>query len=73
MATISIRLDQDLIDKATIMAKALSRTPPKQIEHWAKIGKIMEDNPDIPYEFVKQGMIAEAEREAGELESYDFG
>jgi len=73
MATTSVRLDQDLIDKATIMAKALNRTPPKQIEHWATIGEIMEDTPDLPYEFVKQAIIAEAEREAGKLESYDFG
>ena len=73
MATTSVRLDQDLIDKATIMAKALNRTPPKQIEHWAKIGEIMEDNPDLPYEFVKKVIIAEAERAAGKLESYDFG
>jgi len=73
MATNSIRLDQDLIEEATIMAKAFSRTPPKQIEHWAKIGKIMEDNPDLPYEFVKQAIMANAEREAGKLESYDFG
>ncbi len=73
MATTSIRLDQYLVEKATIMAKALNRTPPKQIEHWAKIGEIMEDNPDMPYEFVKQAIIAKAEREAGKLESYDFG
>ena len=72
MASNSIRLDQSLIEKATIMAKALNRTPPKQIEHWAKIGEIMEDNPDLPYEFVKQAIIAEAEREAGKLESYSF-
>jgi hypothetical protein len=73
MATISVRLDKDLIDKATIMAKTLTRTPPKQIEHWAKIGEIMEDNPDLPYEFVRQAIIAEAEKEAGKLKSYDFG
>ena len=73
MATTSIRLDQHLIEKATIMAKALNRTPPKQIEHWAKIGEIMEDNPDLPYEFVKQAIIAKAEKETGKLEPYDFG
>ncbi len=73
MATSSIWLDKNLIDKATVIAKALSRTPPKQIEHWAKIGQIMEDNPDLPCEFVRQAIIAEAEREAGRLESYDFG
>lgn len=73
MATNSIRLDQSLIEKATIIAKALNRTPPKQIEHWARIGEIMEDNPDFPYEFVKQAIIAKAEREAGKFETYDFG
>ena len=65
MATNSIRLDQKLIEKATIIAKALNRTPPKQIEHWAKIGEMMEDNPDLPYEFVRQAIIAQAERDAG--------
>lgn len=73
MATTSIRLDQSLIEKTTIIAKALNRTPPKQIEHWAKIGEIMEDNPDLPYEFVKQAIIAKTEREAGKLEAYSFG
>lgn len=43
MATASIRLDQELVEKATIMGKALNRTTPKQIEHWAKIGEMMED------------------------------
>ncbi len=73
MATASIRLDQELVDKATIMAKAYSRSTSKQIEHWAKIGEIMEDNPDLSYEFVRQAIISKAEKEAGKLEDYDFG
>ena len=73
MATSSVRLDQDLVEKATIMGKALNRTMPKQIEHWAQIGEMMEDNPDLPYEFVKQAIISKAEKEAGKLEPYDFG
>jgi len=73
MSSVSVRLDQKLLDRATIMAKALNRTTPKQIEHWAKIGEIMEDNPDLPYEFVRQAIIAKAEKEAGKLEPYDFG
>ena len=73
MATVSVRLDQDLVEKATIMGKALYRTMPKQIEHWAKIGEIMEDNPDLPYEFVKQAIIAKAEKETGKLVPYGFG
>ena len=73
MATKSIRLDKDFVQKATIAAKTLNRTPPKQIEHWAKIGKIMEDNPDLPYKFVNQAIAAKTEKEAGKLERYDFG
>ena len=73
MATSSVRLDQNLVEKATIMGKALNRTTPKQIEHWAKIGEIMEDNPDLSYDFVKQAIISKAEKEAGKLEPYDFG
>ncbi len=73
MPTASVRLDQGLIENATIMAKAFHRTMPKQIEHWAQIGQIMEDNPDLPYEFVKQAIIAKAEKESGKLESYNFG
>lgn len=73
MATSSVRLDQDLVEKATIMGKALNRTMSKQIEHWAKIGEMMEDNPDLPYEFVKQAIISKAEKEAGKLEPYEFG
>lgn len=72
MATTSIRLDQELVEKATITAKAFHRTPPKQIEHWAKIGEMVEDNPDLSYKFVKQAIIAKAEKDAGKLEKYDF-
>ncbi len=73
MATKSIRLDQELIEKATIMAKTYNRPTAKQIEHWANIGEIMEDNPDLPYEFIKQVIAAKAEIEAGKFEPYDFG
>lgn len=73
MATASIRIDQTLFEKASIMAQAYSRSVPKQIEHWAKIGEIMEDNPELSYAFVKQAMIAKAEKDAGKLEPYEFG
>jgi hypothetical protein len=33
---------------------------------------MMEDNPDLPYEFVKQAIIAKAEKEAGKSEAYSF-
>jgi len=43
----------------------------RQIEQWAKIGEIlMEDNPELPYEFVKQVINCKAEKEAGSLRGY---
>lgn len=72
MATTSIRLDHTLIEQASVIAKAQHRTPPKQIEHWATIGRIMEDNPDLSYEFVRQLLIAQAEVDAGMTEPYEF-
>jgi len=73
MASESIRLDGALVGKARIIGNALSRSPAKQIEHWAKIGRMMEDNAELPYEFIKNAVIAKAEKEAGELEVYNFG
>ncbi len=73
MATTSLRLDKALVDRATLRAKALNRTPSRQIEYWAKVGELMEDNPDLPYEFVRQAIIAKAERDAGKLAAYDVG
>lgn len=73
MSTVSIKLSQKLIECASLKAKLHHRTTPKQIEHWAKIGEMMEDNPDLPYEFVRQAITSQAEKEAGKLESYDFG
>jgi hypothetical protein len=34
---------------------------------------MMEDNPDLAYEFVRQAIIAKTEKQAGKLEEYSFG
>ncbi|WLP95909.1 hypothetical protein [Psychrobacter sp. M13] len=38
-----------------------------------KIKRIMQDNPDLSYEFVHQLLIAQAEVDAGKVEPYEFG
>ncbi|MBS1987552.1 hypothetical protein JST56_00995 [Candidatus Dependentiae bacterium] len=42
------------------------------MEHWAKIGKIAEKNPDLTYEFIKSILIAQQEAKSSHLESYKF-
>ncbi|EGQ8734652.1 ParD-like family protein [Vibrio parahaemolyticus] len=69
MAT-SVRLDDDFVSEVAVNAKVSSRSIPKQIEHWAKIGKIAEDNPDLSYEFIREVLLAREEISYGETKKY---
>lgn len=71
MAT-AVKLSENIISEAKIISKALNRSLAGQIEHWARIGKIAEENPDLSYEFIKNILIAEEEAEAGKLKPYKF-
>ncbi|MEZ8107392.1 MULTISPECIES: TA system antitoxin ParD family protein [Vibrio] len=69
MAT-SVRLDDNFVSQAKVHAEAENRSVPKQIEYWAKIGQIMIDNPDLPYEFVKESLLANQEVKQGLTKRY---
>ena len=45
----------------------------KSIEGSAKIKQIMQDNPDLSYEFVRRLLIAQAEVDAGKVMPFKFG
>jgi hypothetical protein len=68
----SVKLSDRLINDAKITAQALHRSVPMQIEHWAMIGKICEENPDLPVNFIEGILIGMAEIEAGEVTEYVF-
>lgn len=70
MAT-SIRLDDDFVSDVRIYAEAEMRSVPKQIEYWAKIGKIMAENPDLPYSFVQEALLASEEVKLGKVKRYE--
>jgi hypothetical protein len=65
-----IKLDDQLVKHAQDHAVIGNRTVAKQIEHWARIGRVMEDNPGFSYEFIRDEPITAAEIEAGESEDY---
>jgi ParD-like antitoxin of type II bacterial toxin-antitoxin system len=71
MAT-AVKLSEDIVSEAKIMSKALNRSIAGQIEYWARIGKIAEENPDLTYEVIKNILIAQQEVEVGVLEKYSF-
>jgi hypothetical protein len=69
MAT-SVRLDDSFVENVKIHSNASHRTVPKQIEHWAKIGQIVEDNPDLPYSFIKDALLAREAVDSGRVTKY---
>ena len=69
----SVRMDERFVQNAQVHANANHRSVPKQIEHWAQIGRIAEENPELPYEFIKEALLATAELDAGEVEDYVRG
>jgi len=72
MAT-TIKLSDELVREARRYADVYSRSVPKQIEYWSRIGKIAEENPDLPYRFIKDILIAQQEVEDGQVTPYEFG
>ena len=38
----SIRISDDLAERAEEAARVFHRSPPQQVEHWAQIGRVME-------------------------------
>ena len=69
----AIKLSDELIDDAQRYASVNHRSPPKQIEHWATIGKIAEENPDLPLGFVRDTLLSLEEMESGTISEYEFG
>lgn len=72
MNGVAVRLSADILNMARARASLNSRSVPKQIEHWAKIGKIAEENPDLPYDFIMGVLEANEEIERGDVSPFEF-
>ncbi|MFM2024539.1 MAG: hypothetical protein RLZZ56_552 [Actinomycetota bacterium] len=61
MATVSVRLNEELVNEARAAAAAEQRTLQAQLEFWAKVGRTAIENPDLPGDFIADLLIAMAE------------
>lgn len=68
-----VKINGHLLESAKIASRIQSRSMSKQIEHWAKIGKIAEENPDLPFNIIKDLLQGIAEIEAGQEFDYETG
>ncbi len=66
MAT-AVKVPDDLFDKARIKSKVFKRSIAGQIEYWAKIGQMIEENPDLPLPFIQDLLTGREEIKAAHL------
>jgi hypothetical protein len=72
MAT-SVRISIELVSESKKYSRIDHRSVTGQIEHWAKIGKCAEENPDLTYSLIKEILMGIEELEQGERSEYKFG
>ena len=72
MPQTAIQLSNDIILEAGKYASVYTRSLSMQIEHWARIGKIAEENPDLPYSFIEDVLIGKAELDNGNVTPFEF-
>jgi len=72
MAT-AVRISDELLNDAKRFSRIDHRSLAGQIEHWARMGKCAEENPDLTYSLIKEILIGLEELESGEKTEYMFG
>ena len=70
---IASKLSDLLVEDAKPQAQAMHRSIPKQIEYWARLGKVAEENPDLPVQMLQDMLVSIEEVKAGNLSPYKFG
>ena len=71
MSTV-IRISDELAQEAKTRSNVEKRSMTSQVEYWAKTGKIAEDNPDLPFSFIREILLAQEETKS-KKEEYVFG
>ena len=72
MAT-AVRISEELVGEAKKFSKVEHRSLTGQIEHWARIGKCSEENPDLTYNLIREILVGIEELTQGEKSEYQFG
>ena len=67
----SVNINKNLVETAKNYATVQSRSVTKQIEHWIKIGHLMEENPDLTYDFIIGLLQGVEDMKTGNVERYN--
>ena len=70
--TRAVRVSEELVQQAKIYSEIDKRSITGQIEHWARIGKCAEENPDLTYGLIREILMGITELQQGESSKYNF-
>jgi len=68
----AVKISDELVAQARIKSKIFKRSIAGQIEYWAQIGKIVEENPDLPLPFIQDILLGKEQIRAGMKTPYVF-
>jgi len=68
----AVKVSDELVTQARIKSKIFKRSIAGQIEYWAQIGKIVEENPDLPLPFIQDLLLGKEQIKAGLGTPYVF-
>ncbi len=69
----AVKISDELVAKAKVQSKVFKRSVAGQIEYWAKIGQIVEENPELPLPFIQETLVGKEEIKSGLGTPYVFG
>ena len=69
----AVKISDELALKARIRSKVEKRSVAGQIEYWAAMGEIVEENPDLSCSFIKDILIGKEQAKNNLLSPYKFG
>ena len=71
--SIAIKISDKIANEARISAKVTRRSMAGQVEYWAYIGKIAEDNPDLSFSAINDILLGREQLKEGLGTPYLFG
>ncbi len=67
----TLHLNRDFLKDVQTRADINKLSLAEQIERWARIGRIAEDNPELNFEFIKDALASTTELEQGKVTKYE--
>jgi plasmid stability protein len=69
---LTVRLNARLKKQIRARAKGQHRPLSEQVRRYLEIAMMVEENPDLPFQFIADALESKAEAEAGMLEPLDW-